>query len=106
MADQWYYTQNDERQGPVTPEALKEMANSGQLTPDDLIWKKGMKDWIEAGTATGLIPSELADVPPPLPESMPPVHAAPAPHEQSAAIPDKARASAIKSGTGARFSVA
>ena len=30
------------------------MANSGQLKPDDLIWKQGMKDWIEAavGKAT------------------------------------------------------
>ena len=38
----------------MTPEELKEMANSGQLKPDDLIWKQGMKDWIEAavGKAT------------------------------------------------------
>ena len=102
MADQWYYTQNDERQGPVTPEELKELANAGQLKPDDLIWKKGMKDWIEAGTATGLIPSQLPDLPPPLPESIPPVHAAPSPHAQSAAIPDKARGPSIMSGTGAQ----
>ena len=79
MADQWYYTQNDERQGPVTPEELKELANSGQLKPDDLIWKKGMKDWIEAAKLSGLIPSELADAPPPLPKSVPAVHVAPSP---------------------------
>ena len=77
MADQWYYSQNDQRHGPVSTEQLKQLANSGQLKSCDLIWKQGMKNWVEAGKATGLIPPELADAPPPLPKSLPAVHVAP-----------------------------
>jgi len=70
MADQWYYTQNDERQGPVTPEELKELVNSGQLKPHDLIWKKGMPNWVPAQTIKGLT-FPASETPPPIP--VPPV---------------------------------
>jgi len=68
MPDQWYYTQNDERQGPVTPEQLKQLATSGQLQPTDLIWAKGMPNWVPAQTIKGLT-FPASETPPPLPVS-------------------------------------
>ena len=44
MAD-WYYTQNGEQRGPVSPAQLKQLAQSGQLQPTDLVFKEGGKEW-------------------------------------------------------------
>jgi len=37
MPDDWYYTQGNERQDPVSSAKLKELATEGWLTPDDLV---------------------------------------------------------------------
>jgi hypothetical protein len=42
---EWFYTQNGQRQGPVSLEALAAMKSSGQLQPQDLVWTGGMSDW-------------------------------------------------------------
>ena len=42
MADDWYYTQNDERRGPVSFSRLKTMAADGWLGPDELVWSSKM----------------------------------------------------------------
>ena len=57
MADQWYYTENRERRGPVSEEQLKQLAASGQVKPTDKVWKKGMAAWQAASEVKGLIPS-------------------------------------------------
>lgn len=54
MADDWYYTQSNERKGPVTPAKLKAMADEGWLIPTDLVWKKGMPNWVPAEKVRGL----------------------------------------------------
>lgn len=66
--EQWYYTSNGERAGPVRAVELKALASSGGLGPDDMVWKEGMKDWIKASSVKGLIPTALqvATAPPPL----------------------------------------
>lgn len=51
----WYYAQNDDEKGPVTPAQLKTLAKSGVLKPDDLVWKDGMEDWTPAVEIRGLI---------------------------------------------------
>ncbi|MGD0897003.1 MAG: GYF domain-containing protein [Thermoguttaceae bacterium] len=48
MADQWYYAQKGQRQGPVSEEQLKELASTGQLKPNDKVWKQGMAQWAKA----------------------------------------------------------
>ncbi|MCA9268967.1 MAG: DUF4339 domain-containing protein [Planctomycetales bacterium] len=53
MAD-WYYAQNDEQHGPVTAQALREMAHAGRLGRDDLIWREGMERWAPAHKVRGL----------------------------------------------------
>lgn len=59
MADDWYYTQSNERKGPVSPAKLKAMADEGWLIPTDLVWKKGMPNWVPAGKAHGLFGNAL-----------------------------------------------
>jgi hypothetical protein len=71
MADQWYYTQQNQRQGPVSEEQLKQLAASGQLKLADKVWKKGMAAWQAASLVEGLIPKSAADTPPPLPSEPP-----------------------------------
>lgn len=59
MADDWYYTQNDERRGPVSFSRLKTMAADGWLGPDELVWSAGMETWVPARDAEGLFPNTL-----------------------------------------------
>jgi hypothetical protein len=66
MADQWYYVQQGQRQGPVAEEELKQLASSGQLKPTDKVWKQGMAVWTEASQVDGLIPPPDPSQPPPL----------------------------------------
>ena len=56
MANQWHYTKGDERIGPVSSDDLKQLAASGELKPDDLIWKDGLEDWKPASQLKGLFP--------------------------------------------------
>ncbi|HMB53646.1 MAG TPA: CD225/dispanin family protein [Thermoanaerobaculia bacterium] len=49
----WYYAQNGERKGPVSEDALREMARDGSLNPTDLVWREGMAEWATAELATG-----------------------------------------------------
>jgi len=73
MADQWYYTQRGQRQGPVPVEELKQLASSTQLKPTDLVWKEGMAAWGPASSVEGLFSSPTEDEPPPIPpEDEPP----------------------------------
>ena len=47
MADQWYYAQQGQRQGPVVEDELKRLALLGQLKPTDKVWTKGMVSAIQ-----------------------------------------------------------
>ena len=42
----WHYAVGTEHSGPVTVLELRGMIASGQLMPDDNVWKEGMADWI------------------------------------------------------------
>ncbi len=59
----WYYAKGNDEVGPVTAAQLKALAASGELNPDDLLWKEGMGDWKQASDVSGLFPKE--DAPPP-----------------------------------------
>ena len=59
MSANWYYTKNKEREGPVTPAQLKQLASKGWITPDDLVWKEGMPNWLPARKVRGLFESRL-----------------------------------------------
>ncbi len=57
MGEQWHYTRNGESAGPVTTEELKQRMLTGQIRPDDLVWKMGMAEWLPAGKINGLLPA-------------------------------------------------
>jgi hypothetical protein len=46
----WYYIANKRQLGPVTFEALEELAGTGKLRAADLVWHEGMTTWERAGT--------------------------------------------------------
>jgi hypothetical protein len=49
----WYYIADKRQLGPVTFEALEELADTGKLQAADLVWHEGMTTWERAG-AQGL----------------------------------------------------
>ena len=55
-SDEWYWSKrgSDERNGPISGEKLRELAEEGDLEPDDLVWTQGMDDWEEAGSVEKL----------------------------------------------------
>lgn len=61
MASEWYYAQDGRQHGPVASRELKQLADSGSLQPDDLVWKDGMPDWVPAGEVKGLIGERAAE---------------------------------------------
>ena len=77
MSQQWHYTGAGKQLGPVSGTELKRMASSGELAPNDLLWKEGMPNWVRAQKLTGLFTVTASPVPPPLPHSTPAATAAP-----------------------------
>ncbi len=57
---------NGQQTGPYEVSVLGQMAASGQLTKDSLVWKAGMSSWASAGDVPELS-GVFAVVPPPLP---------------------------------------
>ncbi|MGH9351713.1 MAG: DUF4339 domain-containing protein, partial [Terriglobia bacterium] len=54
MKHDWFYMQGADKHGPVSSSKLRELAQSGQLLPTDLVWREGMKDWKRARKIEGL----------------------------------------------------
>lgn len=71
---EWHVAIDGQEQGPVSGAQLRQMASSGRLSPTDLVWKEGMKDWVPASKVKGLFvsenpysaPASMDDGPPPL----------------------------------------
>jgi len=63
---QLFVAVNGQQAGPFDLAVLQQMAQSGQLTRDSLVWKQGLATWTAAGQVAEL--SALLDaVPPPVP---------------------------------------
>ncbi len=55
---EWHYTVNGQPAAvPVNAAQLKQLADSGQLKPTDLVWQEGMLEWAQAGSIKGLFPA-------------------------------------------------
>lgn len=52
----YYYARDGARFGPLTDDELKQLAAYGQLLRNDLIWKEGMANWVEAARLDWLSP--------------------------------------------------
>lgn len=70
MTANWHYARGGEKHGPITAAQLKELATTGQIAPDDLVWREDMKEWRKASTVKGLLPDQPTATPqkPPQPE--------------------------------------
>jgi TM2 domain-containing membrane protein YozV len=54
VSQEWYYSVDGDRQGPVSGAELKKLAEAGTLKATDLVWKDGMPDWVAAKSIKGL----------------------------------------------------
>lgn len=54
VSQEWYYSVEGDRQGPIGGAELKKLAEAGTLKPTDLVWKDGMADWVQARSIKGL----------------------------------------------------
>jgi len=54
----WYYARENKQLGPVGPAELKQLAERGELGPDQLVWREGMDDWVPARKIRGLFDGE------------------------------------------------
>jgi hypothetical protein len=53
-AASWYWAQGVNRQGPVDFSGLRSRWQDGSVTPDTLVWSKGMAKWIAVRDVPGL----------------------------------------------------
>lgn len=44
----WYYMKKGRQHGPVAQQSISSWLSSGFLTPDDLLWRSGLTDWVPA----------------------------------------------------------
>jgi len=42
----WYVAIDEKQTGPLTPEAIKEYWDRGEIGPDSLTWRQGFEDWV------------------------------------------------------------
>ena len=55
---EWYYTRGSKQFGPVLAAELKQLADHGELGPEELVWRDGMEQWIPARRVKGLFEQE------------------------------------------------
>ena len=51
---EWYYARGGQQAGPVSTHALLEMARSGQVSREDLVWREGLPNWQSISTVAEL----------------------------------------------------
>jgi hypothetical protein len=56
MASAWYYTRGGKKEGPISSQQLRQLAEAGQLQPTDRVWKEGVAKPVEARFVKGLFP--------------------------------------------------
>ena len=66
----WYCKIGGGEQGPFSSEGLRNLVKSTKLSPLDLIWREGLKEWVAAANVKGLFTNSNSQPPPTL-------HAAP-----------------------------
>lgn len=77
LAD-WYYSDGGEPNGPHGEEDVRSLLIVGQLTPDALVWRDGMPQWVAIKSVPEFGDLFKTATPPPLPPRPPVVEPAPA----------------------------
>lgn len=76
----WWYLSGDDRSGPHTDGELLQLARSGIVTPETLVWKDGLPDWTPASRLSKLwqrLAQEAQAAGTPTPPAVRPAPAAP-----------------------------
>jgi hypothetical protein len=54
MGNEWFYSRQGNRHGPLTAQQVKSLAASGDIGPSDLLWRPGLAAWARAERFKGL----------------------------------------------------
>ena len=65
-AETYFVAIDGKQTGPFDMQTLLSQASMGRLTPESLVWTRGMTQWTPAGQVSGLAPL-FVNVPPPIP---------------------------------------
>ncbi len=60
---EWYYSMDDEKCGPVSTTALRELVAQGKVCADHLVWKDGYEEWVPARRVKGLFDGAIVAAP-------------------------------------------
>jgi len=68
LEDAWFYVKDENQCGPITGTQASELLRTNQISPDTLVWKKGLPEWIQlcSSPLAELLPEDL---PPPIPRA-------------------------------------
>jgi len=50
----WYVAIDEKQTGPLTPEAIREYWDRGEIGPDSLTWRQGFEDWVSLSEVSEL----------------------------------------------------
>lgn len=50
----WYYSENNERLGPVDESAFQSLVAQGRIAPETLVWREGMSNWLPYSQVAGV----------------------------------------------------
>jgi|KBSMisStandDraft_5_1062788.scaffolds.fasta_scaffold01397_7 predicted Zn finger-like uncharacterized protein len=50
----WYVAIDDKQTGPLTPDAIKDHWDRGEIGPDSLTWRQGFEDWVPVSEVSEL----------------------------------------------------
>lgn len=67
LPNQFYIASNGKQLGPFDLSSLQKMVNNKKLTPQSLVWKQGMANWLQASQVPELA-SLFGGGPPPIPQ--------------------------------------
>lgn len=54
VPDTWYYIKDGNTVGPVSTDALRRLPTTGEIGPNDQVWREGTENWVPAATVPGL----------------------------------------------------
>ena len=58
MAQQWFYEKEGNQYGPLSPQQMQSLGQSGKIASEDFVWREGMQTKIPAGKYKGLLPEQ------------------------------------------------
>lgn len=74
MATEWFLRMAEGERGPISSEALKQLALEGQVTPESSVKKGASGNWVPASRVKGLFASTTDQISrPPMPQARPPM---------------------------------